>query len=174
CKQYQLPEDAPVEDILSARKAALREAIGHTLADLAYRLAEQSGEDRAKADALTGRLTRVALFSVSAPDYLACVRKKGRDRPRLEDTDQTELPALKQPLADLARDYGTEHHDRLIRQQLQTLLREADRELQAQRVRLDQRLEMAAGQRKEVQAAAAAALTFLGGKLTEYRERYAQ
>ena len=57
---------------------------------------------------------------------------------------------------------------------LAALLGEVDREVQAQRVRAEQRGQMTAQQRRAVQDAAAAALGVLDRKLKDYRERYEQ
>lgn len=175
CSQYQLSPDAELPAILAARKENLRESVSQVFTELAERLADRAGEDRAKARGLIERLQNFALFSVSARDYLIFVRKKGgRDKPHLDNPEQTELPAVLRHLSGISEAHGYESHAQFIRQKLAALLGEVEREIQAQRVRTEQRGQMTVQQRKEVQEAAATALTFLDRKLKEYRERYEQ
>src|SRR5262249_53825903 len=117
CQQYNLDPEAPVADILDARKQNLREVIDRTLSELSEGLADRAGEERSKAHALAARLSQYKLFSVSARDALAFVMK-GRTKPRLDTLQQTELPVLRQYLDDLAGSYGVEHHAQLVKQQL--------------------------------------------------------
>jgi predicted GTPase len=173
CDQYKLDPDASITDILQARKENLKTGIEQTLAELAAQLADRAGEDQTKARELAKRLSQFTLFSVSARDYLA-FQKRVRTPPRLETAEQTEIPSLRAHLLELARAYGAERHAQALQQQLKVLLHEVEREVRAEQVGVEQRSEMNVKQLREVQAAANAALTFLDGKLKEFRERYGQ
>jgi hypothetical protein len=175
CGQYNLDDDAPLTDILQARKRNLRGPVEVILSDMVGQLASRSGEDSSRIQTVRERLCRFKLFCVSARDFLLFVNKRGgRNKPALETPDQTELPALQAHLAELVRLYGREHHDQQIEDQLAALHREVERELQALRLRVKQRSEMNERQRQEVRAAATAARTFLDKKLKEFCQRYEQ
>jgi energy-coupling factor transporter ATP-binding protein EcfA2 len=172
-KQYGLDKKAPLQTILDRRKEYLRETVTDILTQLTRRLAERGNAEEQTVQSALARLAKFDLFSVSARDYLAFTQDDGT-RTQLDTPEQTELPALIEHVAGLARDYGYEHRARTIQQELGTLIREIGRELQAQQVRLEQQSEMTVKQREEVQGAATAALSFLDGRLSDYRERYRQ
>jgi hypothetical protein len=157
---------------LEARRNTMRAAISQALQDEFLCLATTS-EDRERAAEVVRRLEKFRFITASARDFMA-LRKLNRAKPVLETLEQTEIPDLVRHLEHLGRDHGAESHFRALRRQLRTLVLDVNKEFEAERLRVAQQEKLTAAQRKEVQDAAAAAATFLEGRLREYQARYEQ
>lgn len=166
-EELGLDEDAEITEVVAARNRAVRKEVFGQLDDLAARLAQLAGEDKAAVAHLAAQLKKSQVFTVSAQEYLRLIGVGKTRAVVLETEDQTEVPALQQHLHAICANYGVTAHSQALRRQFGLLVAEINGEVKSQQEILKARAETSERQRKEMRAAAEAARTFLDGKLEQ-------
>lgn len=171
-KQYHLPEDAAEADAILERNRDVKGLSRQTLADMAHEIGRGAGLTSEETH-LADQLANPAVFTVSARDYLRFSRL-ARGHPALDEVGHTEVPALRQHLAEMGARYGVVAQVSRLHRQVDALLAEVAQLLDSENVRLNGQSETDAPQRKEIEGALERARTFLGTALQTLQERLVQ
>lgn len=172
-EEFGLSEDATESEVVASRNSAVRLVVYEQLHELAGRLAQAAG-DQDRTQELSARLRKSRVFTVSARDYL---HLKGISKNRsstLEDTGETEIPALREHLATISAAYTEGAHQESLLKQVDLLVAEIRHRVQTEIQNVSHARDLTVKKRKEIRNALQRLLTFLQRDLVSHCEGFGQ
>lgn len=172
-EEFSLSEDATESQIVASRNRAVRAVIEDQLHELAARLARSAG-DLSRTEELSTRLLKSRVFTVSARDYLHLRGISKNRSSTLEDTGETEIPALREHLATVSAAYTEGAHQEALLKQVNLLISEIRHRIQTEIQNVAHARELTVKKRKEIRNALQRLLTFLRRDLSSHCEGFVQ
>ncbi len=172
-EEFSLSDDATESEIVASRNSAVRTVIADQLHELAGRLAQSAG-DQSRTEELSARLQKSRVFTVSARDYLHLRGISKNRSSTLEDTGETQIPALREHLATISAAYTNGAHQESLLKQVNLLISEIKHRIQTEIQNVTHARELTGKKRKEIRNALQRLLTFLCRDLKSHCEGFVQ
>jgi len=170
-ERYDLDEDCETIEIVKARNANVEVVVHDQLRDLANEIARAAGESPERVDQLRSQLAEAPVFCTSSHDYMLVKGIAKRGNKTIDTAVDTQVPALAEHLANLARNLGMSSHIDGLRHDLLILRRDMVHAIELKKAGLEAAQAVSGTQLEEVRAAASQAATFLEDRTNRATDR---